>query len=188
MTLQEVAVDNGSEALHAMARQKVQSAIAKLGGPSSAAAGNVLPTTAVSPTGPVAASEPTSADPVLQEAIDRMRDNLGDVCALDRDGRELTWAELARVVIGPLGARIRDADTAAALLQALTPPTTTPEHIYADLLAEQGHGPERVVSQLETLDNGAHRYVFRAGDRTPWGAAAEAGEDHLLMALERRYL
>jgi len=94
-----------------------------------------------------------------------MHENLADVSALDRDGRELTWAHLASVVIGPLGAQTREADTTAALLEAVTPHTTTPEHIYADLLAEQSHGPEGVVSEHETL--GQRSAALRLPGRGP---------------------
>ena len=62
--------------------------------------------------------------------------------------------------------------------------STTPQ---VNLLAEQAHRPEHVVSQHEILDTGAHRYVVRAEDLNLWSEAAKAREDRLVTALGSRY-
>lgn len=184
----ELPVDDAGQALHALARQKVQLAMAALG---QRPAVEPVPEAVAQVAAPVAdapaAVAPGEEDVVLQQALDRMHEQLGDVCALDRDGRELSWRELAEIVIGPMGARSRDADTAAALLMAIRPEDTSPDHIYADLVAERDEGHDVVRSEHATLGNGGHRYVFRASEDPQSAEAVRAGEERLLSVLERRY-
>ncbi|MCW2616792.1 MAG: hypothetical protein JWN08_3786 [Frankiales bacterium] len=174
---EEQVVDAGSEELHALARKKVQEALAGLGARSDRAPAPALEEVVV----PSEATRPVE-DSVVQQAVERMREQLGDVCALDRDGRELTLPELARVVIGSLPPVVRDAYTTAALLQAVAE-EPLPSGIEAERPGHEQPRPAVVTAAPEVL-----RQHLHAESVGPWSEAAQAREERLLAALASRYV
>ncbi len=171
--------------LQAMARQKVQAALAGL-------------SEVKSPAEPAPQGE---QDPVVLDAVERMQTHLSQLVAADQWGRPLTWAQLARVVIGPLADRVRDADTAGVLIEALT--LTHPEQPH---LVE--HHADHLKRRLLPLEGGGQRYVFEAESKKPVDVPTEElaesqpetpaprdhivdevhlAEERLLAALEHRY-
>ena len=160
-----------SEALHALAQQKVQAALAGL---------SKSTETEPAPQG--------EQDPVVLDAVERMQTHLSQLVAADQWGRPLTWAQVARLVIGPLADRMRDADTAAVLMEAITHPEPHHDH-HADhlrrrLLPLEGGG-QRYVFQAET-EEPAERQHETPADR-PVVDEAHLAEERLLAALEHRY-
>lgn len=178
--------------LHELAQSKVQAALAGLSQPD-----------------PTQQEDP---DPVVQQALERMRMHLGELDATDRYGRPVSWAQIARIVIGPLADRVRDADTAGALMDALAPITVTepvfepaPESAApaAPSAVEPPPAPRQSGEQLTarhlSLGDGGHRYIFRAEERLEEfstrptlldalpPAEAHDLEERLLAALERRF-
>ncbi|HET6817866.1 MAG TPA: hypothetical protein VFH66_11625 [Mycobacteriales bacterium] len=66
-------------------------------------------------------------DPLVEEAVERLRDALGTLVARDEWGRPLPWRQVARIAIGPLLTQLRDVQTAAQLLDATRPdPSAVP--------------------------------------------------------------
>jgi hypothetical protein len=63
-------------------------------------------------------------DPLVEEAVERMRRSLSSLVARDEWGRELAWRQVARIAIGPLLTRLRDAQTTTQLLDATRPGTS----------------------------------------------------------------
>jgi hypothetical protein len=60
-------------------------------------------------------------DPVVQAAADRLREQLSSLQATDEWGRPVTWRQVARIALGPLGSpRVRDALTVDLLTETLT--------------------------------------------------------------------
>lgn len=70
----------------------------------------------------------STPEPLVDQALERVRDVLGEVVVLDGSGCPVPLADVTRVVLGPLGARLRDADTAQALSEALQAPEQLPRH------------------------------------------------------------
>jgi hypothetical protein len=65
-------------------------------------------------------------DPLVEEAVDRMRSALTSLEARDDWGRPLAWRHVARIALGPLVTRLRDIQTTAALLDATRPAPEEP--------------------------------------------------------------
>ena len=131
--------DDSPEALHALAQQKVQAAIAGLGG--GRAVGDALEECP----GAVGALE--DADPVVAAALERLSACAPELMAEGPDGQAVSRVDLVRAVLGPLAGRNRDADTTAALLQALEAPAPS---------------AEALIHQQMLLEGGLERHVFRA--------------------------
>jgi len=171
-----------SEALHALAQQKVQAALAGL-------------SEAKSPAEPAPQGD---QDPVVLDAVERMQTYLSQLVAADQWGRPLTWAQVARIVIGPLADRIRDADTAGMLIEVLSHPEQ--QHLVE-------HHADHLKRRLLPLEGGGQRYVFEAETKEPVDEPTEEqaesqpeppahdqivdevhlAEERLLAALEHRY-
>jgi len=131
-------------------------------------------------------------DPVVLEAVERMQAHLSQLVAADQWGRPLSWAQVARLVIGPRADRMRDADTAGVLMEAITHPEPNGDH----------HA-EHLKRRLLPLEGGGQRYVFQAETAEPTETHAEPqpetsaekpaaddthlAEERLLAALEHRY-
>lgn len=58
-------------------------------------------------------------DPLVEEMVERLRQNLGDLVALDPWGRPVAWRDVVRVALGGALAELRDARTAVALSTAI---------------------------------------------------------------------
>jgi hypothetical protein len=58
-------------------------------------------------------------DPVVEEAVQRLRSHVSSLEARDEWGRLLAWRQVARIALGPLIADLRDSQTAARLADAL---------------------------------------------------------------------
>lgn len=71
------------------------------------------------------------SDRLVEQALDRLRDELGEVVTVDRAGRPVPAHRLAKVLLGPLATRLRDVETAEALSEALGA-STTAEPVAAD--------------------------------------------------------
>jgi hypothetical protein len=61
-------------------------------------------------------------DPLVEQAVDRMRSALASLEAYDEWGRALAWRQVARIALGPLVTELRDSQTTARLLDATRPP------------------------------------------------------------------
>lgn len=164
--------DSSPAGLHLLAQQKVQAALAGLN--------------QAMPAEPIPQGE---QDPVVLEAVERMQAHLSQLVAADQWGRPLTWAQVARLVIGPLADRMRDADTTGVLMEAITHPEQHDER-HADHLRRR----------LLPLEGGGQRYVFQAESDEPCAEAdpetsadkqiveqVHLAEERLLAALEHRY-
>jgi hypothetical protein len=60
-------------------------------------------------------------DPLVEEATERLREELKSLVARDEWGRELAWRYVARIALGPVLAKLRDQETTIRLLAATTP-------------------------------------------------------------------
>jgi hypothetical protein len=61
-------------------------------------------------------------DPLVEAATERLRQELTELTAVDRDGRLLAWREVVRLVLEDLASpRVRDAVTADVLSESLVP-------------------------------------------------------------------
>lgn len=58
-------------------------------------------------------------DPLIEEMVQRLRDNLSSLAAVDEWGRAMSWRNVVRLAVGPSAQRFRDAQTAAELAVAL---------------------------------------------------------------------
>lgn len=58
-------------------------------------------------------------DPLVEAMVQRLRENLSALVALDEWGRPVPWRSVVRVALGPTLADLRDAQTAAALATAV---------------------------------------------------------------------
>ena len=65
-------------------------------------------------------------DPIVEEATDRLREELRHLVARDEWGRELAWRHVARIALGPVLTKLRDQETTIRLLAA-THPGTVPQ-------------------------------------------------------------
>jgi hypothetical protein len=63
----------------------------------------------------------TDPDPLVEEAVERLRAALVALDARDEWGRTLAWRQVARIAIGPLLTQLRDSQTATTLLDATRP-------------------------------------------------------------------
>jgi hypothetical protein len=59
------------------------------------------------------------ADPLVEQAVGRLREGLGGLAAVDEWGRPLAWRSVVRIAIGPLLGAMRDAQTSLVLADAL---------------------------------------------------------------------
>lgn len=60
-------------------------------------------------------------DPVVEEATERLRQELSDLGAVDAWGRPVAWRQVARIALGSLATpAVRDALTAQALQEAVS--------------------------------------------------------------------
>lgn len=67
-------------------------------------------------------------DPLVEEAVERLRAALSVLTARDEWGRSLAWRQVARIAIGPLVTQLRDVQTASTLLEVTRPdPTAVPQ-------------------------------------------------------------
>lgn len=76
------------------------------------------------PSPPVAEPDPRlrdepDADPLVEEMTARLRAGLGSLEATDQYGRPMAWRNVVRLAVGPALTRLRDADTAAVLWDAV---------------------------------------------------------------------
>ncbi|HET7311520.1 MAG TPA: hypothetical protein VFJ17_09360 [Mycobacteriales bacterium] len=86
----------------------------------------------------------TDPDPVIEEAAERLRAALTCLDARDEWGRAIPWRQVARIALGPLASRLRDAET-AALLSAATDtavPAAAPMTLEPELFTTQRSGAE----------------------------------------------
>jgi hypothetical protein len=68
----------------------------------------------------VALRDERDPDPIVEEATERLRQELSDLGAVDAWGRPLAWRQVARIALGTLATpRVRDALTAEALADAV---------------------------------------------------------------------
>lgn len=58
-------------------------------------------------------------DSVVEEAVQRLRSHVSSLEARDEWGRPLAWRQVARIVLGPLIADLRDSQTATRIARAL---------------------------------------------------------------------
>ena len=72
----------------------------------------------------VALRDEADPDPLVEEAVERLRGALTSLVARDEWGRPLAWRQIARIAIGPLLTQLRDAQTASQLLDATRPGAT----------------------------------------------------------------
>lgn len=60
-------------------------------------------------------------DPLIEQMVQRLRAELGSLSATDEWGRPLAWRAVVRLALGPTLGQLRDAQTAAALADAMLP-------------------------------------------------------------------
>jgi hypothetical protein len=70
-------------------------------------------------------------DPMIEEMVERLRENLSSLVAVDEWGRPLAWRNVVRLALGPVAARMRDTETVAALATALAMPEAAAAEIPA---------------------------------------------------------
>jgi len=90
-------------------------------------------------------------DPLIEEMVARLRDNLSSLVAVDEWGRPLAWRNVVRLALGPLGSRLRDTQQALELAVSMIPPTA--ESVASDELAYEpiDEAPEVVESPIEAV-------------------------------------
>jgi len=85
----------------------------------------------------VALRDEVDPDPVVEQAVERLRTALSTLVAQDEWGRTLAWRQVARIAIGPLVTQLRDAQTTSQLLDATRP---DPSPVPAQDRTEIGSG------------------------------------------------
>ena len=58
-------------------------------------------------------------DPLVEQAVQRLRDSLGGMTATDEWGRPMAWRHVVRSALGPLLGELRDAQASMALTETL---------------------------------------------------------------------
>jgi hypothetical protein len=99
-------------------------------------------------------------DPLIEEATDRLREELRTLIARDEWGRELPWRHVARIALGPVLTRLRDQETTIRLLEAtrqapdIAPEPSPEDHILVALeeALEQAPPVEIVETPAATED------------------------------------
>lgn len=76
------------------------------------------PSALTADTGPTLRDQ-VDPDPVVEEAVQRLRSQVSNLEARDEWGRPLAWRQVARIVLGPLIADLRDSQTSAQIALAL---------------------------------------------------------------------
>lgn len=66
------------------------------------------------------------SDPLVEDAVQRLRAALTSMEARDEWGRPLAWRHVARIVLGPLLTQLRDSQTTTVLLDATRPAPEEP--------------------------------------------------------------
>ena len=66
-------------------------------------------------------------DPVVEEAVQRLRNEVSRMVAFDSWGRPLAWRHIVRIAVGPMIGDLRDSQTAARIGQALAEPPAAVE-------------------------------------------------------------
>lgn len=164
-------VPTADAGLHELAREKVRRAMAALADPESTEPAEI--------TDAVATGE--GADALVQQALDRLRQHVHSLAAVDHAGQPISEERLVRLVIGPLAERSRDADTAAALLAATTSARSAAEH-PADTRPAP---PTPILDGL--LSEAGYRYVpAPAVPTTGWPADPPVRDAHVAPAETRR--
>jgi hypothetical protein len=65
-------------------------------------------------------------DPLIEEMVNRLRDSLSSLVAVDEWGRPLAWRNVVRLALGPMASRLRDTQQALELAVSMIPPTAEP--------------------------------------------------------------
>lgn len=168
------AADTADAGLHELARDKVRRAMAALARPADGVEADAVEAVAVIPAEPDASNAADAPDDLVQQAIERLRQHVHSVAAVDHAGLPISEERLVRLVIGPLAERSRDADTAAALLAAtdgLTPPRPT-----ADVRPAP---PTLILDGL--LSEPGYRYLPAPVQPTGWPADPPARGPHIVL-------
>jgi hypothetical protein len=66
-------------------------------------------------------------DPLIEEMVNRLREGLSNMHAVDEWGRPLAWRNVVRLALGPLASRLRDTEQALELAVSMIPAPEEPE-------------------------------------------------------------
>lgn len=88
-------------------------------------------------------------DVLVEEMVQRLRSQLRSLDAVDEYGRPVSWRNVVRIAVGPALARLRDADTAAGVQDAVPPsferavrPGPSERRVDADSREPGPHSPQ----------------------------------------------
>jgi hypothetical protein len=89
-------------------------------------------------------------DPLIEEMVNRLREGLSNLHAVDEWGRPLAWRNVVRLALGPLASRLRDTEQALELAVSMIPaPEEEPDRRVGDRRAPESETSAEIAPEPE---------------------------------------